>query len=155
MASVCPSAMPDGEGATVTLCSEGSALAPSPVFSVGNGLAKVWVGSSAHDRLAVSQVSSSGTHQISFPSQFTPEESRASLTILLGKLVLSGVLEVLCELFCGSLNSTGSLDFGPLSVTEEDVGILDKSNANSYGDSTLLDYQSTLLSTVLDAVGAL
>lgn len=153
-----PPAMPEVEGTTVTLGGKGSALAPSSVFAVANGLAKVRVDSSALDRLAAGRSFPSATHQVAFPSQFTPEERRASLTFLLGKLVLSGASgtrTVLPELFSDSLNSTGSPEFGPLSVTEEELGILEKSGANLYGVCALLDYQTTLLSTVVDAVAAL
>ncbi|PKI41150.1 hypothetical protein CRG98_038435 [Punica granatum] len=151
-------AMPDGEATTVTLGGKGSALAPSSVFAVANGLAKVRVDSSAHDRLAASRSSPSATYQIPFPSQFTPEESRASLTVLLSKLVLSGASgtrPVLPELFSSSLNSRESLDFGQLDVTEEELSILEKSDTNLHGVCALLDHQSTFLSMVVDAVAAL
>ncbi|OWM65473.1 hypothetical protein CDL15_Pgr009063 [Punica granatum] len=151
--------MPDGEPATVTLGGKGSALAPSSVFATANGLAKLRVDSSALDRLAACRSSPSAAHQISFPSQFTPEESRASLTVLLNRLLLSGASStrtVIPVLFSTSLNSRESLlDLGPLSVTDEELSILERSEANLIGVCALLDYQSTLLSTVVDAVAAL
>ncbi|KAK4758466.1 hypothetical protein SAY87_019767 [Trapa incisa] len=151
-------AMSDGDGKTVTVGGKGSALAPSSVFAVANGLAKVHVDSSALDRLASSRSSPSATHQVAFPSKFTPEERRASFMVLLGKLVLSGAAgtrTTLPELISGSLNSTESPEVGPLSVTEEELSILEKSGANLYGVCALLDYQTTLMSTVVDAVAAL
>lgn len=157
-ASVRSPAMPEGEGTTVTLGGKGSVLAPSSVFAVASGLAKVRVDSSAHDRLAASRSSPSAAYQISFPSQFTQEECRASLTVLLGKLVLSsasGTRTVLLELFSDSLNSSESLHFGPLSVSEDELGILERSDANLYVVCALLDYHLTHLSTVVDAVAAL
>ncbi|PKI66607.1 hypothetical protein CRG98_012949 [Punica granatum] len=124
-----------------------------------NGLAKLRVDSSALDRLAACRSSPSAAHQISFPSQFTPEESRASLTVLLNRLLLSGASStrtVIPVLFSTSLNSRESLlDLGPLSVTDEELSILERSEANLIGVCALLDYQSTLLSTVVDAVAAL
>ncbi|KAF8025449.1 hypothetical protein BT93_F2321 [Corymbia citriodora subsp. variegata] len=146
----------------VTLGGKGSSLSPSSLHAVSAGTARVRVDSSARDRLASSpanRTSPVADFQISFPPYFTEVETRASLAVLLNKLLVSGrsgTGAVLVDLISDSLNSAeGYRDFGNLAVTNEEVSILEKAHSNLYGISALLDHLSTALSTTVDAVAAL
>ncbi|KAL3737497.1 hypothetical protein ACJRO7_019096 [Eucalyptus globulus] len=143
--------------AVVTLGGKGSSLSPSSLHAVSAGIARVRVDSSARDRLASSLPAAD--FQISFPPYFTAAETRASLAVLLNKLLVSGgpgTGTALVDLITDSLNSAeGYTGFGNLAVTNEEVSISEKAHSSLYGISALLDHLSTALSTTVDAVAAL
>ncbi|KAK3428480.1 histidine--tRNA ligase, cytoplasmic [Eucalyptus grandis] len=146
--------------AVVTLGGKGSSLSPSSLHAVSAGTARVRVDSSARDRLASSPPAANRTDfQISFPPYFTAAETRASLAVLLNKLLVSGgpgTGTALVDLISDSLNSAeGYTGFGNLAVTNEQVSISEKAHSSFYGISALLDHLSTALSTTVDAVAAL
>lgn len=151
--------------AVVTLGGKGSSLSPSSLHAVSAGIARVRVDSSARDRLASSPPTANRTSpaaanlQISFPPYFTAAETRASLAVLLNKLLVSGgpgTGTALVDLISDSLNSAeGYEGFGNLAVTNEEVSISEKAHSSLYGISALLDHLSTALSTTVDAVAAL
>lgn len=156
--------MADGGETTtgvVTLGGKGSALTPSSLYAASAGSARLRVDSSARDRLASSpanRISPAAYFHLSFPPYFTDVETRASLTVLLNKLLLSGcsgTRTALVDVILDSLSSVPSKDFGNLAVTDEEVCILEKSHSSLYGVCALLDHMSTALSTMVDAVAAL
>ncbi|XP_030512837.1 histidine--tRNA ligase, cytoplasmic-like [Rhodamnia argentea] len=158
--------MADASGTlkTVTLGAKSSSLSASSVHAVSAGTARICVDSSARDRLASSPPdgrSFSASFQISFPRYFTIEETRASLTVLLNKLLLSGrsgtgtvVVDLISD-FLNSVPPLGCPDFGNVAVSHEELCILDNSQASLYGICAVLYHQSTALSTIIDPVAAL
>ncbi|KAI6691335.1 hypothetical protein NL676_028163 [Syzygium grande] len=145
----------------VTLGGKGSFLSPSASYAVAAGTARLRVDSSASDRLAASpanRISPAANFKISFPPYFSVVETRASLTVLLNKLLLSGssgTRTVLVDLILDSLSSVPPRDFGNLAVTDEEVCILENAHSSLYGICAVLDHLSTALSTTVDAVAAL
>ncbi|XP_030474690.1 histidine--tRNA ligase, cytoplasmic [Syzygium oleosum] len=145
----------------VTLGGKGSSLSASSSYAVAAGTARLRVDSSASDRLAASpanRISPAANFQISFPPYFSVVETRASLTVLLNKLLLSGssgTRTVLVDLILDSLSSVPPRDFGNLAVTDEEVCILENAHSSLYGICAVLDHLSTALSTTVDAVAAL
>ena len=145
---------------------KGSSLSSSSVYAIANGLAQVSIDSSALDRLASSSSSTNlKPHQLIslLPSCSSIEESRASLVVLLSKLLsLSGspnIRTLLPDRIAAALNSSSSQDLGleSLDLTEEEAIALEKLKDFSafYGICALLDHQSAALATVSDAVAAL
>ncbi|XP_057972949.1 histidine--tRNA ligase, cytoplasmic [Malania oleifera] len=145
---------------TITLGGKGCLLSSASVVAVANGLAQVRIDSSAVDRLAASSNNRppSVKSHISIPKLLTREEARASLVVLLNKLLLSGssIRPVLPVLISETLNSDSqALCFEELNVTEEENVVLEKSSAVLDGISAMLDHESSALSTIADAVSAL
>ncbi|XP_030521347.1 histidine--tRNA ligase, cytoplasmic [Rhodamnia argentea] len=156
--------MADGGETTsgvVMLGGKGSSLTPSSLYAVSAGSARVRVDSSARDRLASSSgdlISPTAGFHFSFPGYFTDVETRAYLTVLLNKLLLSGcsgTRTALVDVILDSLSSVPCKDFGHLAVTDEEVCILGKAHSHLYGTCALLDHMSTALSTMVDVVAAL
>ncbi|XP_059445667.1 histidine--tRNA ligase, cytoplasmic-like isoform X3 [Corylus avellana] len=151
-----------GEISVITLGGKGISLSPSSLYAVATGLAQVRADSSALDRLASSssnQRPPSVNHEITLPKTFTIVESRAFLTVLLNKLLLSaspGIRTVLPVRFSEALNSRSqALEFEPLDVTQEELYVLEKSSSALYGVFAILDHESAALSVVSDAVAAI
>lgn len=156
--------------AVVTIAGKGSSLSSASVFSVANKLAQVRIDSSIIDKLSSSNNSKSKNsspsikYQISFPEFLTLEECRASLTLLLSKLLLisSSIRVDVPNLIREALNSgwdtESSSSIGvSIDVTEEEKSILDASLLASAVDgvSALLDYGASSLSPVAETVAAL
>ncbi|GAB4845076.1 hypothetical protein Ancab_038482 [Ancistrocladus abbreviatus] len=149
----------------ITVAGKGSSLTSSSVFLVANNLAQVRVDSSLIEKLSScrsNETPPSIKYQISFPDFLTLEESRASLTVLLSRLLLSSTsirLE-LPNLISEALNSglenqSQPLHCDAIDVTGEENVILDSCLATMDGICAILDYESSALSSVSDVVAAL
>ncbi|CAB4319390.1 unnamed protein product [Prunus armeniaca] len=150
------------ELSVITIGGKGSSLSSSSVYAIANGLAQLRIDSSALNRLPSSSSSPLNTHNLVslLPSLPTVEESRASLVVLLSKLLsLSGspnIRTVLPVKIAEALNSP-DLKHESLDLTDEEALVLEKLKLSSalYAICALLDHQSAALSTVSDAVAAI
>ncbi|PON95174.1 Aromatic amino acid lyase [Trema orientale] len=153
------------EVSVITLGGKGSSLSSSSVYAIANGQAQVRIDSSALSRLASfdNRAPAVKAHQFNFSSLLTTEESRASLAILLNKLlILSGsasLRTVLPVRIAEALSTTSSqaLVIDPLDLTEEEATALEALGLTSalYGVLALLDHQAAALSAIADAVAAI
>ncbi|BFG40493.1 hypothetical protein CerSpe_267670 [Prunus speciosa] len=150
------------ELSVITVGGKGSSLSSSSVYAIANGLAQLRIDSSALNRLPSSSSSPLNTHNLGslLPSLPTVEEYRASLVVLLSKLLsLSGspnIRTVLPVKIAEALNSP-DLKVESLDLTDEEALALEKLKLSSalYAICALLDHQSAALSTVSDAVAAI
>ncbi|PHT27005.1 Histidine--tRNA ligase, cytoplasmic [Capsicum baccatum] len=152
----------------VTLGGKGSALSSSSVYEIANRLARLNIDSSALSKVSSSSSSSSNSKTsktdaktdavtlsapFSILSNLTREESRASLVILLNKLLLSS------SSTSTAVNQISDLILNDVSPSEQDsidgVSPGDFSVAVIAGISTILDHRSSALSVISDAVVAL
>ncbi|XP_044475372.1 histidine--tRNA ligase, cytoplasmic-like [Mangifera indica] len=159
--------MPErGSSAVITLGGKGASLTSSSVYAISNSLAHVRLDSSALDRLSSSPPNQNPPtvtdYQVPLLKALTLEESRASLTVLLSKLLSlqsgSGVRAVLPVHISEILNSGGDkIASEPVEVSEDERALLEKLSLPSVfcGVCAVLDYKSTALSTIIDAVAAL
>ncbi|XP_050382065.1 histidine--tRNA ligase, cytoplasmic [Argentina anserina] len=145
---------------------KGSSLSSSAVYAVANSLARVTIDSSALDRLPSSTAAAAANvkpHNLLslLPPSPSVEESRASLVVLLAKLLsVTGIRQLLPLRIAQALNSNSSLLIGAseaLDLTDEETLALAnlKDSSALYGVCALLDRQSAALSTISDAVAAL
>ncbi|GAB2252182.1 hypothetical protein Droror1_Dr00005029 [Drosera rotundifolia] len=158
---------------SITLGGKGSSLTSAAVFQNANRLAEVRIDSSLIDKLSSSSSSSPSAakknqnhelsrYQISFPDFITLEESRASMVVLLNKLILSGVVirPRLVDLFAEILNlgigeGRGGLEVGEIEVTDEERRVIESCLGTMDGICGILDHEATELVGVIDAVAAL
>ncbi|XP_044510864.1 histidine--tRNA ligase, cytoplasmic-like [Mangifera indica] len=155
-----------GSTSLITLGGKGASLTSSSVFYVSTSLTHVRLDSSALDRLSSPPPNQDPppftNYQIPLHQTLTLEESRASLTVLLNKLLSvqsgSDVRAVLPVRISETLNS-GSDKIGSehVEVSENERTLLEKLNLPCAlcGVCAVLDYKSTALSTIVDAVAAL
>lgn len=149
----------------ITLGGKGSSLSSSSVYAIANGLAHVRIDSSALGRLSSfdNRAPSVKAHQFNFSNFLTTEESKASLAVLLNKLViLSGshsVRSILPVRIVEALNSTSlqKPEIDSIDLTEEEATALEILGLTSalYGVFALLDHQTAALSTIVDVVAAI
>lgn len=151
----------------ITLGGKGSSLSSSSVYAIANGLSQVCIDNSALDRLFSSNngPSASNPNQLALPnSPLHLEEHRASLVVLLGKLLnLSesvGIRTVIPIQIAESLNESKIskiTGLGSMNLTQEEalaLGGLESFSA-LLGISALLDHQSSTLWTLADVVSAM
>ncbi|ESQ50123.1 hypothetical protein EUTSA_v10001912mg [Eutrema salsugineum] len=127
---------------TISLGGKGSSLSSSSVYKVSAG---------------VSQSS------FAIPQCLTIEEARASLAVLLNKLLLSAsysssstVSTVLPVEISESLNSKADgFDFSDIDLTEGECTVLEYSCAPLIAVCSVIDHKSSVLSQIVDAVAAL
>ncbi|XP_062073166.1 histidine--tRNA ligase, cytoplasmic isoform X2 [Humulus lupulus] len=153
------------EVSVTTLGGKGSSLSSSSVYAIANGLAQVRIDSSALCRLASfdNRTPTIKDYQFNFSNHLTTEESRASVAVLLNKLlILSGsasVRTVLPVRIAEALNMRNlqKLEIDSLDLTEEETTVLETLGLTSslYGVFALLDYQTAALSMIADAVAAI
>ncbi|KAH9626469.1 hypothetical protein KSS87_006429 [Heliosperma pusillum] len=145
----------------VNIGGKGSSLTSSSIFSIANDLSQVRIDFSVLDKLSSSSSSSSTIkHQITFPEFLTLEECRASLTVLLNKLLLStsSINAEIPNLISQTLNSSSDrIIIDSVDVSEGEKGILDNclSIATLEGICALLDHGVSKLSPVAEMVAAL
>ncbi|PSS07220.1 Histidine--tRNA ligase, partial [Actinidia chinensis var. chinensis] len=152
-----------GEGShVITVGGKGGSLSSSSVFAVANRIALVRIDSSALDRLSSNHKNPNPNlkFKFSFLKDLSPQESRASLLLLLNKLLLlsSGIRPSLPLFLSDALNdtTTNQFDFDhEFDVTNDDLLVLEKSLFVLDGISAILDHQSFALSAIADAVAAL
>ncbi|CAI0556304.1 unnamed protein product [Linum tenue] len=160
--------MADGGGEEVQVVSlggKGSSLSSSSVNAIAAGQARLRIDSSALDRLTTQTQSpppqSLKTCRIPIPETLTPVECRASLVVLLNKLLRhpnpSQIRTVLPNLIADALNSDSGVapSLGSVEVTEEEGLVVQNSCAELYGVSAVIDHEAAALATVVDAVAAL
>lgn len=140
----------------VTLGGKGSALTSSSVVEVANGFARITIDSSALSRRS-SSTSNSATAKFPFstPDYFTPEETRASLALLLNKLLLSSSSSASAQLLEILEQDVLSSNYTLNDVASDDLALLDYSVAAIDGVSAILDHRSSALSSIADAVAAI
>lgn len=146
----------------ITLGGKGSSLSSSSVYAIAHGFALVRIDSSALDRLSSSSNNPNAAsikHHLLIPDFLTREEARASLVVLLNKLIISsssGIRSVIPVLIAETLNSKPeTLQFESLDVTNEELSVFKQSCYVLNGVCALLDHQSTALSSVADAVAGI
>lgn len=167
----------------ITVGGKGSSLSSHSVFAVANGLALVRIDSSALDRLLSLNHKKKDNNQqqqppppakfkFSFLKDISPQESRASLLLLLNKFLLSsspsaGIRPYLPLLISDTLNNNDNnnnsnssasqtLDFDhAYDVTDDELFVLEKSLFTLDGICSILDHQSSTLSAIVDAIAAL
>ncbi|KAL1556743.1 histidine--tRNA ligase [Salvia divinorum] len=142
---------------TVTLGGKGSSLTSSSVFDVSSSLARVTIDSSALSRRSTTSTSSAAKFSFTIPEYFTAKEARASVILLLNKLLLSfsssasactNLVEIL------ELNVLG-LDYTLDNVASDELAMVDYSVTAIAGVSAILDHRSSTLVPIVDAVAAL
>ncbi|KAK6116550.1 hypothetical protein DH2020_049656 [Rehmannia glutinosa] len=140
----------------VTLGGKGSSLTSSSVFEVANGFARITIDSSALSRRSSSS-SKSATTKFPFtvPNYFTPEETRASVILLLNKVLLSSSSSASAQLLEILDQDVRSSDYTLNDVASDDLALLDYSVAAIDGVSAILDHRSSALSSIADAVAAM
>ncbi|XP_057505174.1 histidine--tRNA ligase, cytoplasmic-like [Actinidia eriantha] len=154
-----------GEVSVITVGGKGGSLSSSSVFAVANRIAQVRIDSSALDRLASSSNHKNPNPNLKFKfsllKDLSPQESRASLLLLLNKLLLlsSGIRPSLPLSISDALNDTNNnnqFDFDhEFDVTHDELLVLEKSLFVLDGISAILDHRSSALSAMTDAVAAL
>ncbi|CAA7038541.1 unnamed protein product [Microthlaspi erraticum] len=152
------------KSSSITLGGKGSALSSSSVYKVACGVANVVIDSSAIERFSTKTLQSIERSSFGIPQGLTNEEIRASLAVLLNKLLLSNsgssssstVRSLLPFKIREILNSRNeSFEFGEIEVTEGENIVLDKSWASLIGLCSIIDHKSTALSQIVDSVAAL
>ncbi|KAH0766848.1 hypothetical protein KY285_002719 [Solanum tuberosum] len=149
----------------VTVGGKGSSLSSSSVFDIANGLSRLSIDSSALSK--VSSSSNSKTSKTNAPtvsasfsilSNLTPDEARASLVVLLNKLLLSSstsaAVNQLSDIILKDVSSSSNLQIS-FENTIDGVSPGDFSVAAIAGISAILDHQSSALSVITDAIAAL
>uniref|UniRef100_A0A1J3CY97 Histidine--tRNA ligase, cytoplasmic n=1 Tax=Noccaea caerulescens TaxID=107243 RepID=A0A1J3CY97_NOCCA len=148
---------------SISLGGKGSSLSSSSVYKVSAGVAQVRIDSSALDRLSNKNPQSPQKTSFAIPQCLTVEEVRASLAVLLNKLILSTsssssstVRTVLPVKLSESLNSKGEgFDFSEIDLSEGECTVLEKSFAPLIAICSVIDHKSSVLSQIVDAVAAL
>ncbi|XP_075483947.1 histidine--tRNA ligase, cytoplasmic-like [Primulina tabacum] len=140
----------------VALGGKGSSLTSSAVFEVASGIARVAIDSSALSRSS-SKSSSTFNFSVSIPPYFTPEESKASLILLLNKVLhsFSSSSPVEAQLLQLIEQDVIGSDFKLEGVVSENASLFDYSIAAFDGVSALIDHLSSALLAVADAVAAI
>ncbi|KAL9245153.1 hypothetical protein vseg_018835 [Gypsophila vaccaria] len=143
---------------------KGSSLTSSTIFSIANNLLHLRIDSSLLDKLHSSPSPSPSSlidYRISFSKTLTSEETRASLTVFLVKLLnsTSSIRAEIPKLIAETLNSTWSsnAEIPNFEVSEVEKVILDECVVvgTLEGVCALLDYGVSSLSPVGETVAAL
>lgn len=153
------------ERSTITLGGKGASFSSSSVYKVASGAANVRIDSSAIERFSTKTLQSIKRSSFGIPEGLTNEEIRASLVVLLNKLLLSNsgsssssstVRSVLPDKILEILNSKAeNFESGEIEVTEGENLVLEKSCASLIGICSIIDHKSTALSQIVDSVAAL
>ncbi|TMW92417.1 hypothetical protein EJD97_013080 [Solanum chilense] len=149
----------------VTVGGKGSSLSSSSVFDIANGLSRLSIDSSALSK--VSSSSNSKTSKTNAPtvsasfsilSNLTSSEARASLVVLLNKLLLSSstsaAVNQLSDIILKDVSSSSNVQIS-FDNTIDGVSPGDFSVAAIAGISAILDHRSSALSVITDAIAAL
>ncbi|KAJ4886296.1 Class II aaRS and biotin synthetases superfamily protein [Raphanus sativus] len=149
----------------ITLGGKGSSFSSSSVYKVACGVADARIDSSAIERFSTKALPLIKGSSFRIPSEeLTKEEIRASLVVLLNKLLLSNsgspssstVRSVIPVKILEILNSKDeTFGFGDVEVTEGEIVVLEKSCASLVGVCSVIDHKATVLSQIVDSVAAL
>ncbi|XP_010485605.1 PREDICTED: histidine--tRNA ligase, cytoplasmic [Camelina sativa] len=152
------------ERSSITLGGKGSSFTSPSVYKIASGVANVRIDSSAIERFSTRNAPSIKRSSLGIPEGLTNEETRASLAVILNKLILStsgppssstarSVLPVkILDILNSEAESFGS---GEIDVTEGENIVLEKSFASLIGLCSIIDHKSTTLSQIVDSVAAL
>ncbi|EOA29853.1 hypothetical protein CARUB_v10012946mg [Capsella rubella] len=152
------------ERSTITLGGKGSSFTCSSVYKIASGLASVRIDSSAIERFSTRNTPSVKRLSFGIPEGLTDRETRASLAVILNKLILSTSAppssstprSFLPLKILDILNSNAeSFDSGEIDLTEGENTVLEKSFASLIGLCSIIDHKSTSLSQIVDSVAAL
>ncbi|CAN6817863.1 unnamed protein product [Brassica oleracea] len=149
------------ERTTITLGGKGSSFSSSSVYKIASGVATVRIDSSAIERFSTKPLPLIKRASFGIPRGVTSEETRASLAVLLNKLLLSNsgsvrsVLPVKILEILNSKDETFELGEEVVEVTEGENVVLEKSCASLVGVCSVIDHKSTALSQIVDSVAAL
>ncbi|KAJ0244595.1 Histidine--tRNA ligase [Hirschfeldia incana] len=147
------------ERSIITLGGKGSSLSSSSVYKIASSVASVRIDSSAVERFSTKTLPLIKRSSFGIPERLTNEESRASLVVLLNKLLLSNsgsVRSVLPVKILEILNSKDeTFEFGEVEVTEGENVVLEKSCASLVGVCSVIDHKATVLSQIVDSAAAL
>ncbi|CAN1199592.1 Histidine--tRNA ligase, cytoplasmic [Linum perenne] len=149
-----------GQVQVIIFGGKGSSLSSSSVYAIAAGQARLRIDSSALDRLGTQSPPSSSlnTCEIPIPKALSPIEARASLAVLLNKLIRhpnpSKIRPLLPNLIVDTLNSD-AFSFDSVDVTVEEGLVVEKSCCELYGVSAIVDHEAAALATIVDAVAAL
>ncbi|WZZ41812.1 hypothetical protein YC2023_038071 [Brassica napus] len=149
------------ERTTITLGGKGSSFSSSSVYKIASGVATVRIDSSAIERFSTKPLPLIKRASFGIPQGLTTEETRASLAVLLNKLLLSNsgsvrsVLPVKILEILNSKDETFELGDEVVEVTEGENVVLEKSCASLVGVCSVIDHKSTALSQIIDSVAAL
>ncbi|EPS73445.1 hypothetical protein M569_01311, partial [Genlisea aurea] len=139
----------------VTLGGKGSALTSVAVFEISYGFSMAAIDSSAVSRRSSSSAIPSSEYLFSLPDYFTSEERRASLVLLLNKILACSSCAVgvqILEILRGDvIGSQYALD----GVAADELNAIDHNAAAIDGVSAILDHFSSALSSIADAVAAI
>ncbi|KAL3349931.1 hypothetical protein AABB24_022804 [Solanum stoloniferum] len=149
----------------VTVGGKGSSLSSSSVFDIANGLSRLSIDSSALSKVSSSSNSKTSKNNaptvsasFSILSNLTPDEARASLVVLLNKLLLSSstsaAVNQLSDIILKDVSSSSNLQIS-FDNTIDGVSPGDFSVAAIAGISAILDHRSSALSVITDAIAAL
>ncbi|CAN6809342.1 unnamed protein product [Brassica oleracea] len=149
------------ERTTITLGGKGSSFSSSSVYKIASGVATVRIDSSTIERFSTKPLPLIKRASFGIPQGLTSEETRASLAVLLNKLLLSNsgsvrsVLPVKILEILNSKDETFELGDEVVEVTEGENVVLEKSCASLVGVCSVIDHKSTALSQIIDSVAAL
>ncbi|KAL1211423.1 Histidine--tRNA ligase, cytoplasmic [Cardamine amara subsp. amara] len=154
------------ERSSITIGGKGSSFSSSSVNKIASGVANVRIDSSAIERFSTRNTPSINRTSFGISDGLTNEETRASLVVLLNKLILSNsgssssssstVRSVLPVKILEILNSKAeNFESGEIDVTEGENVVLEKSCASLIGLCSIIDHKSTALSQIVESVAAL
>lgn len=147
------------ERSAITLGGKGFSLSARSVYTIATGIHQVRIDSSVLDRLSNQNQSSLLKSPFPVPKTLTLEETRAALTVLLNKLLLStpsSIRTVIPFHISETLNSKPeSLDLQSVDVNETENVVFGRSFASLTGICAILDHKTTALTAIIDAVAAL
>ncbi|GFP97503.1 histidine--tRNA ligase [Phtheirospermum japonicum] len=138
----------------VALGGKGSSLTSSSVFDASNGVARITIDTSALSRRSSSNPATE-KFPFSVPSYFTADETRASLVLLVNKLLVSSSPSAAAQLLEILEQGVHSSDYTLNDVASDDLALLDFSVAAIDGVSAILDHRCSALSSIADAVAAI
>ncbi|XP_010501216.1 PREDICTED: histidine--tRNA ligase, cytoplasmic [Camelina sativa] len=152
------------ERSSINLGGKGSSFNSPSVYKIASGVANVRIDSSAIERFSTRNAPSIKRSSLGIPEGLTNEETRASLAVILNKLILSTsgppssstARSVLPVKISDILNSEAeNFELGEIDVTEGENIVLEKSFASLIGLCSIIDHKSTTLSQIVDSVAAL
>ncbi|XP_010474780.1 PREDICTED: histidine--tRNA ligase, cytoplasmic-like isoform X2 [Camelina sativa] len=127
------------EGSSINLRGKGSSFTSPSVYKIASGVANVRIDSSAIERFSTRNTPSIKRSSLGIPEGLTNEEARASLAVILNKLILStsgppSSSTARSVLPIKILNSEAeSFELGEIDVTEGENIVLEKSFASLIG----------------------
>ncbi|VVB06306.1 unnamed protein product [Arabis nemorensis] len=140
----------------VSLGEKGSSLSSCSVYKISTRVAQVRVDSSALERLSIKNPEiAQKKSSLTIPQDSTIEELRASLVVLLNKLLISSSSSSTISRVLSEILNSKEFDMAKIELTEGEGDFLEKSCAPLIGICSVIDNKSVAFSRVVDAVAAL